>query len=306
MSLLRRALSSALCCLRLRLKALLASAGVSVTETRLARSIDEAAAHAAELGYPVALKMVSDEITHKTDFGGVELGVADEDALRAACQRIHERVIAAVPDAQAQGVSVQAMAEQGVEVILGITQDQQFGPELMFGLGEVFVEIAQGCGVPDRAAEAARCVGDGAGDPGVPDPGRGSRSAVDESCGDRVDAAATLGVCGGAPRDRGARPEPGVCPAGWGDCGGCADSVDFGLLRRTPMAVTRERLTRALAPKVVAVIGDKQASGYNWLRSMKEFDGPVYSVQVDENEIPGIEELGIPNYKSLTEYSGPG
>ena len=67
------------------------------------------------------------------------------------------------------------------------------------------------------------------------------------------------------------------------------------------MAVTRERLTRALAPKVVAVIGDKQASGYNWLRSMKEFDGPVYSVQVDENEIPGIEELGIPNYKSLTD-----
>ncbi|MXV81551.1 MAG: hypothetical protein F4007_12980, partial [Chloroflexi bacterium] len=67
------------------------------------------------------------------------------------------------------------------------------------------------------------------------------------------------------------------------------------------MAVTRERLTRALAPKVVAVIGDKKASGYNWLRSMKEFDGPVYSVQVDENEIPGIEELGIPNYKSLTD-----
>ena len=67
------------------------------------------------------------------------------------------------------------------------------------------------------------------------------------------------------------------------------------------MAVTRERLTRALAPKVVAVIGDKQASGYNWLRSMKEFDGPVYSVQVDESEIPGIEELGIPNYKSLTD-----
>ena len=122
-------------------KALLAEAGINVTETRLATSIDEAAAHASELGYPVALKVVSDKITHKTDVGGVELGVADEAELRAACQRIHERVTAAVPDAEAQGVSVQPMAEPGAEVILGITQDQQFGPVLMFGLGGVFVEV---------------------------------------------------------------------------------------------------------------------------------------------------------------------
>ena len=122
-------------------KQLLADAGVNVTETRLATSIDEAASHATELGYPVALKVVSDTITHKTDVGGVELGVADEDALRAACQRIHERVTAAAPNADVQGVSVQPMAEVGAEVILGITQDQQFGPVLMFGLGGVFVEV---------------------------------------------------------------------------------------------------------------------------------------------------------------------
>ncbi len=122
-------------------KQLLAEAGVNVTETRLATSIDEAAAHAAELGYPVALKVVSDSITHKTDVGGVELGVADEAALRDACQRIHERVTAAAPNADVQGVSVQPMAEVGAEVILGITQDQQFGPVLMFGLGGVFVEV---------------------------------------------------------------------------------------------------------------------------------------------------------------------
>ena len=122
-------------------KQLLADAGVNVTETRLATSIDEAASHATELGYPVALKVVSDTITHKTDVGGVELGVADEDALRDACQRIHERVTAAAPNADVQGVSVQPMAEAGAEVILGITQDQQFGPVLMFGLGGVFVEV---------------------------------------------------------------------------------------------------------------------------------------------------------------------
>ena len=122
-------------------KQMLADAGVNVTETRLATSIDEAASHAAELGYPVALKVVSDTITHKTDVGGVELGVADEAALRDACQRIHERVTAAAPNADVQGVSVQPMAEAGAEVILGITQDQQFGPVLMFGLGGVFVEV---------------------------------------------------------------------------------------------------------------------------------------------------------------------
>ncbi len=142
-------------------KQLLADAGLSVTETRLATSIDEAAAHAAELGYPVALKVVSDKITHKTDVGGVELGVADEAALRAACQRIHERVIAAVPDAQAQGVSVQPMAEPGVEVILGVTQDQQFGPVLMFGLGGVFVEVLKDVAfriVPLEARDAAEMI----------------------------------------------------------------------------------------------------------------------------------------------------
>ena len=122
-------------------KQLLAEAGVSVTETRLAASADDAASHAQELGYPVALKVVSDAITHKTDVGGVELGIANESALRSAWDAIHERVNAAAPGADLQGLSVQPMAEPGAEVILGITQDQQFGPVLMFGLGGVFVEV---------------------------------------------------------------------------------------------------------------------------------------------------------------------
>ena len=67
------------------------------------------------------------------------------------------------------------------------------------------------------------------------------------------------------------------------------------------MPVTRERLHRTLNPEVVAVIGDKQASGYNWLRSLQTFTGKLYSVQVDPNEIPGIEAMGIENYASLTD-----
>ena len=122
-------------------KAMLAEFGVAVTDTRLAASVDEAAAIADELGYPIALKVVADEITHKTDVGGVELGIADADELRAAAQRIHAAVAAAAPGVAPAGLSVQPMAAPGTEVILGITQDQQFGPVLMFGLGGVFVEV---------------------------------------------------------------------------------------------------------------------------------------------------------------------
>lgn len=121
-------------------KAMLARHGVPVTDTRLAASVDDAVAIADQLGYPVALKVVADDITHKTDVGGVELGIADADQLRAAAQRIHDAVAAAAPGAAA-GLSVQPMAAPGTEVILGITQDQQFGPVLMFGLGGVFVEV---------------------------------------------------------------------------------------------------------------------------------------------------------------------
>ena len=121
-------------------KAMLARHGVPVTDTRLATSVDDAVALADQLGYPVALKVVADDITHKTDVGGVELGIADADQLRAAAQRIHDAVAAAAPGAAA-GLSVQPMAAPGTEVILGITQDQQFGPVLMFGLGGVFVEV---------------------------------------------------------------------------------------------------------------------------------------------------------------------
>ena len=67
------------------------------------------------------------------------------------------------------------------------------------------------------------------------------------------------------------------------------------------MPVTRERLHRTLNPEVVAVIGDKKASGYTWLRSLQTFTGKLYSVQVDPNEIPGIEELGVENYQSLAD-----
>jgi acyl-CoA synthetase (NDP forming) len=122
-------------------KELLAAAGVPVTETRVASSADEAAAIADELGYPVVLKIVSPDIAHKSDVGGVALGFEDADAVREGYEVMLARVQDAAPGATIAGISVQRQAEPGTEVIIGSTTDPQFGPVMMFGLGGVFVEV---------------------------------------------------------------------------------------------------------------------------------------------------------------------
>ena len=122
-------------------KQLLAAAGIPVVEARLARNAGEAAKIAAEIGFPVAIKIVSPQITHKTDAGGVKLGLGSADDVRAAFDEMIASAKRAVPDAQIEGVAVQRMAEPGIEVIVGMTTDAQFGPVLMFGLGGVLVEV---------------------------------------------------------------------------------------------------------------------------------------------------------------------
>jgi len=122
-------------------KELLAEAGVPVTETRVASSPHEAAAIADELGYPVVLKIVSPDVAHKSDVGGVALGFEDADAVREGYEAMLARVQDAAPGAAIAGISVQRQAEPGTEVIIGSTTDPQFGPVMMFGLGGVFVEV---------------------------------------------------------------------------------------------------------------------------------------------------------------------
>lgn len=122
-------------------KAILGEAGVSVTPTRLAGSSDEAVVEAGGLGYPVVLKIVSPDIAHKSDVGGVVLGLKSADEVRAGYETMLARVRAGAPSARIDGVSVQHQAEAGIEVIIGATTDPQFGPMVMFGLGGVFVEV---------------------------------------------------------------------------------------------------------------------------------------------------------------------
>ncbi|MEK7874039.1 MAG: acetate--CoA ligase family protein, partial [Chloroflexota bacterium] len=122
-------------------KALLKEAGVPVVDTRLARTRDEAAALAKQTGYPVALKIVSPDIAHKSDIGGVKLNLRTEKQVAKAFDDIMKAVQARQPNARVQGVAVQTMARPGVEVIVGLSKDAQFGPVVMFGLGGIFVEV---------------------------------------------------------------------------------------------------------------------------------------------------------------------
>lgn len=122
-------------------KQLLAGAGIPVVEAHLVTTKEEAAALAGELGCPVVLKVVSPQITHKSDIGGVKLGLDSVDAVTVAFDAIIDAARAAAPEATIEGVSVQRMAEPGIEVIAGMTLDAQFGPVLMFGLGGVLVEV---------------------------------------------------------------------------------------------------------------------------------------------------------------------
>ena len=122
-------------------KQALAAAGIPVAEAHLATTPDEAVKVADNLGYPVVMKIVSPEITHKSDVGGVKVGVKTADEVRAAFTEITGAAQTAQASATITGIAVQKMAPQGIEVIIGMSKDSQFGPVLMFGLGGFLVEV---------------------------------------------------------------------------------------------------------------------------------------------------------------------
>jgi acyl-CoA synthetase (NDP forming) len=122
-------------------KELLKQAGIDIIDTRLATSREEAISISRKLGFPVALKVASPDIVHKSDAGGVKLGLENAREVGKAYADILAVVGQKHPQARIQGVSVQKMARAGVEVIIGMSKDDQFGPVLMFGLGGILVEV---------------------------------------------------------------------------------------------------------------------------------------------------------------------
>jgi len=105
-----------------------------------ARAVD-AAAVAEEIGFPVALKIVSPDITHKTEVGGVVLGLRDARGVREAAEAIFRRVTIERPEATIRGLLVEAMASGGKELLLGGVRDEQFGPLVVVGFGGIYVEV---------------------------------------------------------------------------------------------------------------------------------------------------------------------
>jgi acyl-CoA synthetase (NDP forming) len=122
-------------------KQALAAVGLHMLPERVAATPEEAAAHAAAIGFPVVLKIVSPDLPHKTEVGGIALGLADAEAVRTAAQTMRARVVATAPQARIDGLLVAPMVTGGTELILGTTQDAVFGPAVMVGLGGIYAEV---------------------------------------------------------------------------------------------------------------------------------------------------------------------
>lgn len=164
-------------------KQIFAAYGLPVTATQLAKSEDEAAALAKEIGFPVVMKIVSPDIIHKSDAGGVKVNLKDEAAAREAYQTIMANALKYKADANIHGIAIQEMAPWGTEVIVGSVNDPTFGPTVMFGLGGIFVEVLKD--VTFRVAPV-------------------NRQQAERMLGEIRSAPILEGVRGEAPRDRAA------------------------------------------------------------------------------------------------------
>jgi len=122
-------------------KQLLNNYQISVTKNKLAKTADEAVKISGEIGFPLAMKIASPDILHKTDVGGIKLNINNKEEVRKAFVEIVESVAAKVPDANIMGVHVEQMSKRKYELLIGSKRDPVFGPAIVFGMGGVAVEI---------------------------------------------------------------------------------------------------------------------------------------------------------------------
>ena len=285
-------------------KALLSTTGVAVAQARLARTREEALDLARATGFPVVLKICSPDIVHKSDVGGVRLNLASAEAVSRAFDEIVGTVTRAQPTAILDGVSVQPMVRPGIEVIIGLTTDPQFGPAVMFGLGGMYVEVLKDVAfrlAPLSQWDAQAMIHEIKSLPLLT--GYRGQPAVDLAALERT-LLQVSALAEAYPEIK----ELDLNPV-FAYPDGCL-AVDARVVLHAEGAITAPRplsatmratLARAFNPRAVAVVGDKRAMNYMWLRSQSTFQGKVYSVQIDERELPGIAALGVPNYPSLAE-----
>ena len=142
-------------------KKLFASLGVPTPRGRLAKTVAEARVAARDIGYPVALKAQADALAHKSDVGGVIIGIANESELDAAFEKLMANVKAAMPELALDGALVEKMAPKGgLEFIIGARRDPQWGPVLLVGLGGVWTEALHDARLMPAGADAREIVGE--------------------------------------------------------------------------------------------------------------------------------------------------
>lgn len=122
-------------------KQVLKAYGLPLPEEKLAKTLEEAIKYANEIGYPVVMKLMSPQILHKSDAKVVMLNIKNDEELKQKWEEIHENARKYRPDAEILGVLIAPMLKPGREIIIGVTEDPQFGHAIMFGLGGIFVEI---------------------------------------------------------------------------------------------------------------------------------------------------------------------
>lgn len=122
-------------------KEILRSLGIKTPQGGLARSVSDAVAIAARIGYPVVVKAQAASLMHKSEVGGVLVGIRDEAALREAWERLHANVAKAKPGLVLDGALIEAMGERGLELIVGASRDAQWGPTVVVGLGGIWTEV---------------------------------------------------------------------------------------------------------------------------------------------------------------------
>lgn len=122
-------------------RTILTAFGMQIPDSKVAATPEEAVQHANQMGYPVVLKVASPDILHKTDVGGVKVGLQNPEAVRDAFELITYRAQRYLPEARLWGCLVQKMVPPGLEILIGMNRDPQFGPLVTFGLGGIYVEI---------------------------------------------------------------------------------------------------------------------------------------------------------------------
>jgi acetyl coenzyme A synthetase (ADP forming)-like protein len=282
--------------------------GLPVPQEGLARSIEEAARVAREIGFPVAMKIVSPDIVHKTEAGGVQLGLSNARAVRQAYRTLTANAWNYRSDAHITGVQVQQMVGPGSEVIVGMIRDPAFGPVVMFGLGGVLVETLQDTTfrlAPTTSGEALRMLDDVRGAAllrGV----RGLPAVHREALADLIVRVSQLAA------DFPEISEIDLNPVMASATGAVAVDARFVLeLKAQPQpfrpqaADIRTAMRRILMPEAIAVIGASPEAGKIGYAVMDNvinggYQGQLYPINPRAEAI-----LGRPCYRSVKDIPGP-